>query len=122
GENKKGKDCGSAASIDALVLPRLKKLAHCSAAEGQTGKLSFVVTGDFASGRLAWDVGKSSTVGNLDGMKTCLQTDFHGVSLAAGAPHENPRYTVAYLATFSPPPEAPKQPEEAKPAADKPVA
>src|SRR3954471_16372650 len=55
GGTLKGKECGSAASIDAVVLPRLKKLAQCGAAEGQTGKLSFVVTGDFASGRIAWD-------------------------------------------------------------------
>jgi hypothetical protein len=106
GDTKKGKECGSAAAIDALVLPRLKKLANCAASEGQTGKLSFVVTGDFTSGRLAWDIGKSSTVGNLDGMKTCLQTDFKGVSLASSAAHENPKYTVGYFATFSPPPEA----------------
>lgn len=105
GETKKGKECGPTASLDMLVGTRLKKLASCSAAEGQTGKLSFMVTADFASSRLTWDVGKSSTVGNLDGLGTCLKTHFQGVS-TAGVLHDHPRYTVAYTATFSPPPEA----------------
>ncbi len=117
GETKRGKECGSLASIDAVVLPRLKKLPHCSAAEGQSGKLSFLVIADFGSGRISWDIGKSSTVGNLDGLKSCLQTDFHGVSLLSSAAHDNPKYNVAYTATFTSP-EPAKPAEEAKPAAE----
>ena len=104
GEAKKGKECGGLAALDNVVAPHLKKLATCSAAEGQTGKLSFIATADFPSGRLSWDVGKSSTVGNLDGIGACLKTHFSGVS-AAGVAHEHARYAVAYNTTFSPPPE-----------------
>jgi hypothetical protein len=127
GETKRGKDCGSLASVDAVVLPRLKKLAHCSAAEGQAGKLSFLVIADFGTGRIGWDLGKSSTVGNLDGLKSCLQTDFHGVSLQSSAAHDMPKYNVAYTATFVAPPSAepsakPTAADDsaAKPADDKP--
>ncbi len=101
GESKKGKDCGSITGLDNVVAPHLKKLATCSAAEGQTGKLSFLATASFPSGGLSWEVGKSSTVGNLDGITNCLKTHFSGVA-AAGVAHEHTRYTVAYNATFSP--------------------
>ena len=101
GESKKGKDCGAISGLDNVIAPHLKKLATCSAAEGQTGKLSFLATASFPSGGLTWEVGKSSTVGNLDGITSCLKTHFSGVA-AAGVPHEHTRYTVAYNATFSP--------------------
>ena len=100
GEAKKGKECGSVAQLDAVVMHRLRKVASCSAAEGQTGKLSFIVNADFASGRLGWDVGKSSSVGNVEGVTTCLKTIFQGASLS-GVAHDNPKYTVAYTATLS---------------------
>ena len=106
GEAKKGKDCGSITGLDNVVAPHLKKLATCSAAEGQTGKLSFLATASFPSAGLSWEVGKSSTVGNLDGITSCLKTHFSGVA-ATGVAHEHVRYTVAYNATFSPSPEAP---------------
>ncbi|MDB4937098.1 MAG: hypothetical protein JWP87_4070, partial [Labilithrix sp.] len=101
GESKKGKECGSLAGLDNVVPPHLKKLAQCSAAEGQTGKLSFVATAVFPSGGLSWDVGKSSTVGNVDGITSCLKTHFSGVT-ATGIAHEHNRYTVAYNVTFAP--------------------
>ncbi len=50
---------------------------------------------------MTWDIGKSSTVGNHDGISGCLKTIFQGVTLG-GVAHEHPRYTVAYNATFSP--------------------
>jgi hypothetical protein len=101
GESKKGKDCGTLAGLDNVVPPHLRKLATCSAADGQTGKLSFVATASFPSGGLSWDVGKSSTVGNLEGITNCLKTHFSGVT-AAGVAHEHNRYTVAYNVTFAP--------------------
>jgi hypothetical protein len=104
GDSKKGKDCGAVPSLDQVVVPRLRKVAQCSGAEGQTGKLSFVANADFASGRFSWDIGKSSTVGNIDQLTTCLKTHFQGVTLQ-GAAHENPRYTVAYTAVFTLPKE-----------------
>ena len=105
GEAKKGKECGGLGALDNVVAPHLKKLATCAAAEGQTGKLSFIATADFPSGRLTWDIGKSSTVGNLEGIGGCLKTHFAGVS-AVGVAHEHARYAVAYHTTFSPPPES----------------
>lgn len=101
GESKKGKECGAVGGLDLVVAPRLRKVASCSAAEGQTGKLSFMVTADFSGGRLNWDIGKSSTVGNLDGITSCLKTHFQGVG-TNGVAHEHARYTVAYTATFAP--------------------
>ena len=102
GESKKGKECGTLAGLDNVVPPHLRKLATCSAADGQTGKLSFVATAVFPSGGLSWDVGKSSTVGNVEGITNCLKTHFSGVT-ATGIAHEHNRYTVAYNVTFAPP-------------------
>jgi hypothetical protein len=101
GESKRSKECGSLTGLDSVVPPHLRKLATCSAAEGQTGKLSFVATASFPSGGLSWDVGKSSTVGNLEGITNCLKTHFSGVT-ASGVAHEHKRYTVAYSVTFAP--------------------
>jgi hypothetical protein len=101
GETKKGpKECGAVAGIDQLVSPRIRKIATCAGVEGQTGKLSLVVNADFSSGRFWYDVGKSSTVQNLDAVTSCLKTSFHGTSTTA-TQHEHPRYTVAYTATFA---------------------
>lgn len=113
GESKKGKECGGVAALDQVVGPRLKKLSTCAAAEGQTGKLSFMVQADFKGGHMTWDVGKSSTVGNHDGISGCLKTIFSGVTLG-GVAHEHPRYTVAYNATFSPSEKSEKDKAEAK--------
>jgi hypothetical protein len=100
GDTKKGKECGSLAGLDAIVAPHLKRLSGCAAAAGQSGKLSFVTTTDFPSGRISWDLGKSSTAGNLDGIRACLKSDFAGVT-AAGVSHEQARYTVAYGALLA---------------------
>ncbi len=125
GESKKGKECGGLAGLDNVVPPHLRKLQTCSAAEGQTGKLTFIATASFPSGGLSWDVGKSSTVGNLEGIQSCLKTHFSGVT-ASGVAHEHSRYTVAYTATFAPaapePTSAPKidkDKDDKTPAADK---
>ena len=102
GETKKGaKECGTVPGIDQLVNPRIRKIATCAGVEGQTGKLSIVVNADFNSGRFWYDVGKSSTVQNLDAVSSCLKTSFHGTSTIA-TQHEHPRYTVAYTAIFAP--------------------
>jgi hypothetical protein len=101
GETKKGsKECGPIPGIDMLVMPRIRKIATCGGVEGQTGKLSLVVNADFASGRFWYDVGKTSTVQNVDAVSSCLKTTFHGTSTTATA-HEHPRYTVLYTANLS---------------------
>lgn len=101
GDAKKGKECGAVAALDALVQPRLRKLASCGAATGQTGKLSVVVTADFSSSRLAWEIGKSTTVDKAEGVAACLKSELGSVS-TTGVAHAHPRYIVAYTATLSP--------------------
>lgn len=100
GETRKGKECGAAPGIDALVTPRVRKLATCAGVEGQTGKLSLVVNADFGSGRFSHDVGKSSTLSNLESIASCLKTIFHGTSMTT-TPHDHSRYTVAYNVMFT---------------------
>lgn len=101
GETKKGSKCGEVPGIDAIVSPRVRKIATCSGVEGQTGKLSLTVNADFGSGRFWYDVNKTSTVQNLDAVANCLKTSFHNTS-ATSTPHEHPRYTVSYVAIFAP--------------------
>jgi hypothetical protein len=101
GETKKGKECGPVQGIDQLVSPRVRKIATCSGIEGQTGKLSLIVNADFSTGRFWYDIGKSSTLPNIDAVTSCLKTTFHGTSTTA-TPHEHSRYTVAYTALFAP--------------------
>jgi hypothetical protein len=101
GETKKGKECGAVPGIDQIVKPRVRKIATCSGVEGQTGKLSLIVNADFASGRFWYDVGKSSTLPNIDAVTSCLKTSFHNTSTTA-TPHEHSRYTVSYTAVFAP--------------------
>jgi len=113
GDVKKGKECGGVAGLDLLVAPRIRKVATCTAAEGQTGKLTFIVNADFGKNTFGWDVGKSSTVGNLEGITGCLKTHFQGVG-TAGVTHEHAKYTVSYSATFAPGAEAPKDDANAK--------
>lgn len=101
GETKKGAACGAAPGVDALVTPRVRKIATCSGVEGQTGKLGLVVNADFASGRFWYEVAKSTTLQNVDAVSSCLKTAFHGTSTTA-TPHEHARYTVSYVAVFGP--------------------
>lgn len=100
GETKKGKECGPLGGLDAVVQPRLKKLASCTGIEGTTGKLSLIATADFASNRFSYEIGKSSTVRN-EAVTACLKNTMHGVN-ASGIAHEHHRYTVSYVATFAP--------------------
>jgi hypothetical protein len=102
GDTKKGKECGTLPALDLLVNPRVRKIASCSGIEGQTGKLSLVVTADFNSGKLTYDIGKSSTLPNVEAVTSCLKTTFHGTS-TTGTTHEHPRYTVAYTYNFATP-------------------
>ena len=101
GQTQKGvASCGGVGGFDGIVQPRLRKLASCPAATSATnGKLSVVFNLDFASKRVAAEVGKSSTVADTDGFSTCVKSAFQGVSLGA-LDHQNPRYTIAYNVVF----------------------
>lgn len=115
GETKKGnRECGAVPGIDALVGPRVRKIATCSGVEGQTGKLSLIVNADFSSGRFWYEVGKSTTLQNVEAVSSCLKTSFHGTSTTA-TPHEHARYTVAYTAVFAPGTGADKTVDDDKP-------
>jgi hypothetical protein len=115
--------CGGLPGFDAIVQPRLRKLGTCPAATSSTsGKLSVVFNLDFASHRVAAEVGKSSTVADNEGFATCVKGAFQGVSLGA-LDHQNPRYTIAYSVVFaatdhaSPIPSAPSGPADGVPVA-----
>jgi hypothetical protein len=102
GEVKKGVGgCGPVAGFDAIAQPRLKKLAACPAALGANGKLSVVFNIDFPTNRVALEIGKSSTVANMDAFATCVKPAFQGVSIGA-VDHQNPHYSLFYSLVFAP--------------------
>jgi hypothetical protein len=101
GEAKKGAACGAVAGFDAIAQPRLRKLASCPAALGANGKLSVVFNIDFPSNKVAVEIGKSSTVANVDAFAACVKPAFQGVSLGA-LDHQNPRYSLFYSVVFAP--------------------
>jgi hypothetical protein len=101
GEAKKGvAGCGAVAGFDAIAQPRLRKLAACPAALGANGKLSVVFNIDFPSNKVAVEIGKSSTVANVDALAACVKPAFQGVSLGA-LDHQNPRYALFYSVVFA---------------------
>jgi hypothetical protein len=101
GEVKKGGlGCGAVAGFDAIAQPRLKKLATCPAALGANGKLSVVFNIDFPTNRVALEIGKSSTVANMDAFASCVKPAFQGVSIGA-LEHQNPHYALFYSLVFA---------------------
>jgi hypothetical protein len=93
--------CGAVAGFDAIAQPRLRKLASCSAAAGASGKLSVVFNIDFPLNKVSVEIGKSSTVANVEGFGSCVRAAFQGVSLGALQP-PNPRYAIFYGILFGP--------------------
>ena len=92
-------ECGRVAGFDGIAQPRLRKLATCPAALGASGKLSVVFNIDFPSNRVAVEIGKSSTVANVEGFVACVKPAFQGVSLGA-LDHQNPHYALFYGLVF----------------------
>ena len=82
------------------MTPRLRKLATCPAAAGQSGKLSVVLGVDFAANRITAGIGKSSTVPDHDALATCLHAQLDALTVAA-LHHDQPRYTVQYTTTLA---------------------
>ncbi len=102
GETQKGVSaCGPVSGFDAIAQPRLRKLASCPAAAGAIGKLSVVFNIDFPMNKVSVEIGKSSTVANVDGFGSCVRPAFQGVSLGA-LDHQNPRYSIFYGLNFAP--------------------
>jgi Bacterial SH3 domain len=98
GESLKAGECGKISALDAIVMPRLRRLAECPEAADASGKMQLVVHVDFARGFVTIDAGRSHGPALTDALVACAKTDVAGVSLA-GVPHENPRYTIGYAVT-----------------------
>jgi hypothetical protein len=96
----KGSDCGTLPGLDAVVLPRLRKLADCPEAASANGKLRLVVHPDFARSAMGVELGRSQTVATPAPLLACAKAALAGAS-PSGIPHENPRYSVLYVATFA---------------------
>jgi hypothetical protein len=99
GDSLKGADCGTLPGLDGVVMPRLRKLAECADAAGESGKLHLVVHLDFPRGGVGVELGRGQGVSSPDALLACAKTDVTGASLA-GISHDNPRYSVAYSVTF----------------------
>src|SRR5262249_33516743 len=84
-----------------IARPRIGRVKDCSAAEGATGRLSVVLGVDFANNRVNAEIGKSSTVPNVESIGACVKQQFMGISLGP-TDHQHPRYTVSYSATLAP--------------------
>jgi hypothetical protein len=99
GDSLKGGDCGTLPGLDGVVMPRLRKLAECADAAGESGKLHLVVHVDFPRGGVGVELGRGQGVSSPDALLACAKTDVAGATLA-GISHDNPRYSVAYSVTF----------------------
>jgi hypothetical protein len=103
GEVLKGNDCGSLPGLDALVLPRLRKLADCSDASNATGKLRLTVRADFAHDAITVDLGRDKDhdrPSTADALLVCAKSALASASLE-GVAHEQTRYSVSYSAVFA---------------------
>jgi hypothetical protein len=108
GESLKGTECGAVTGLDALVLPRLRKL-DCPDANGTSGKVHLVVRADFARGALAAELGHDRSASASAPVLACAKSALASASLD-GVTHDNPRYTVGYVVTVSAPSAEPSNP------------
>jgi hypothetical protein len=103
GEVLKGNDCGSLPGLDAVVQPRLRKLADCSDASNTTGKLRLTVRADFVHDAITIDLGRDKDhdrPSSADALLVCAKTALASASLE-GVAHEQTRYSVSYSAIFA---------------------
>jgi hypothetical protein len=99
GDSRKGPECGKLPGLDAIVVPRLRKLADCPDVAEANGKLQLLLQVDFVRGWLLVDLGHGQSVGSPDLLLACTKTELAGAPVASAA-HEYPRYSVAYSVTF----------------------
>jgi len=100
GESLKGKDCGWLAGLDPLVQTRLKRLAQFPAAADNLGKLSVILGLDFKNNRISVEGGRSSTVKDVESLKSFVAGEVKSMSLKS-VDHTNERYSVAYSVTLA---------------------
>lgn len=99
GDSAKASDCGTLPGLDAIVIPRLRKLASCPAAAGANGKLRLTLRLDFGRGSLAVESGRGRDLATADGLVGCARTEL-GTPAVAGIPHDKQRYVVNYAVDF----------------------
>ncbi len=99
GDTLKGSDCGKLRGLDALVLPRLRKLAECPEAAAAKGRLQLVLHIDFARGWVSPDLGRTQTVAPTEALLACSRTQLAGAGLSS-VTHDNARYSVVYSVVF----------------------
>jgi hypothetical protein len=99
GDSLKASECGNLPGLDAVLVPRLRKLADCPEVAGADGKLHFLVHLDFARGGVAVELGRARGVSAADALLACAKGDVSGVSLG-GISHENQSYSVSYPVSF----------------------
>lgn len=97
GESLKGRECGLSAGLDGFAKARLERLERCPALVGKSGKLSVVVTADYAAGNAFAELGKSTSIGDAAAVAQCVRGVFQGTRLD-GVKHQNVREVVAYSA------------------------
>jgi len=101
GDSLKGGDCGTLPGLDGVVMPRLRKLAECADAAGESGKMHLVVHLDFPRGGVGVELGRGQGVSSADALLACAKNDVAGATIG-GIAHDNPRYSVAYTVNFGP--------------------
>jgi SH3 domain-containing protein len=99
-ESLKGAECGALSGLDAVVMPRLRRLANCPEASGAAGKLHLVLTVDFARESLTTELSRSHPISSADAWLGCARSDLAGVRIA-GISHEHPKYSVAYAVALA---------------------
>ena len=99
-ESLKGADCGGLSGLDAVVMPRLRRLSSCPEASGAAGKLHLVLTVDFARETFTTELSRSHPISSADAWLGCARSDLAGVRIA-GISHEHPKYSVAYAVAFT---------------------
>jgi hypothetical protein len=115
-KRKRLEDCGEL-EFDPLAVPRIEALANCPSALGLEGKLSIGFDLDFKKKQVHVAKGKKTTLpsSTVQGILQCAGREFANVELT-DVPHQHPRYSLYYTATFYPPgkhPEAVAAPAKA---------
>ncbi len=100
GESKKGKECGSLTGLDAIVAPKIRRLAGCPSAQDATGKLAIMATVDVAGQKIRVNGGGKSSIDNAESVLGCLRSNTFPYS---NIEHDGDftTYNVAFTATFA---------------------
>jgi hypothetical protein len=96
GSTLKAAQCGGLAGLDAIVMPRLRRLTKCKALPSlSASRLRFEVTVDFVRGNVAIDWARARTSAAAESVLACARAELSGASVAS-MDHDHPRYTATY--------------------------